>query len=601
MKNEPRTVQSRRLDELENELTQLRKKIASYETLNLKQNRYGLLWIDIPEAFEDDVENKLPILEEVPRLAINGKTARPSHLLIEGDNYHALTCLNYTHKGKINVIYIDPPYNTGSDGFRYKDKRIMDRFPDGTEVPSDHPLRHSYWLSFMRKRLELAKDLLVDNGVIFMSIDDNEAAQLKLLADSIFDNKNFVAQFIWEAGRKNDSKLVSVSHEYILCYVKSIDTFRIEGTTWRIRKDGLELIYKTYEKLKKKHKNNYLAIEKGLKAWYASLSDSAPAKDHSHYNHVDKDGIYFAADISWPGGGGPKYKVLHPKTKKPCKIPARGWMFASPQRMGEVVAENHVHFGPDEKSVPCIKSYLKDKETQVPSSVFYQDGRAATKRLRETLGADLFSNPKDENILARLINFSSQKDAVVLDFFAGSGSTAHAVMKLNDIDGGNRQFILITNNEGKIMSDVCYPRIKKLMKGDKKLTGFGDSLKYYKNAFVGKHNIIKADDNDKIELAHRAGGMLAIAEGTLNEIERNDYWQIFGGQQSHTAIYFREELDKFGEFMERVVMIKGPTSVYVFSWEREMELNEFDGYANITVKTIPQPILEMYRQIYNLV
>jgi hypothetical protein len=189
----------------------------------------------------------------------------------------------------------------------------------------------------------------------------------------------------------------------------------------------------------------------------------------------------------------------------------------------------------------------------------------------------------------------------VLDFFAGSGSTAHAVMKLNDIDGGNRQFILITNNEGKIMSDVCYPRIKKLMKGDKKLTGFGDSLKYYKNAFVGKHNIIKADDNDKIELAHRAGGMLAIAEGTLNEIERNDYWQIFGGQQSHTAIYFREELDKFGEFMERVVMIKGPTSVYVFSWEREMELNEFDGYANITVKTIPQPILEMYRQIYNLV
>lgn len=159
----------------------------------VKKQKYGLIWMDIPEAFEDDVENKLPVLKEVPELAIKKKDGKPTHILIEGDNYHALTCLNYTHKGKIDLIYIDPPYNTGSDGFRYKDKRIIDKFPDGTEVPKDHPFRHSYWLSFMRKRLQLARDLLKETGFIFINIDDNEGAQLKLLCDEIFGESNFVA------------------------------------------------------------------------------------------------------------------------------------------------------------------------------------------------------------------------------------------------------------------------------------------------------------------------------------------------------------------------------------------------------------------------
>ena len=183
MQNTPRTAQDNNVSQLENEIARLNKKIAKYEIIELKQNRYGLVWLDVPEAFEDDVENKLPILEEVPKLAIKSKDSKPTHLLIEGDNYHSLTCLNYTHKNKIDVIYIDPPYNTGTDGFRYKDKRILDKFPDGTEVPKDSPLRHSYWLSFMKKRLELARDLLTDEGVIFVSIDDNEGAQLKLLCD----------------------------------------------------------------------------------------------------------------------------------------------------------------------------------------------------------------------------------------------------------------------------------------------------------------------------------------------------------------------------------------------------------------------------------
>src|SRR3989344_3894917 len=173
------------------EILKLKKEIERLKH-SVKKQRYGLVWMDVPEAFEDDVENKLPILKEITELAIKSEDNQPAHLLIEGDNYHALTCLNYTHKGKIDVIYIDPPYNTGSDGFRYKDKRVIDKFPDGTEVPIEHPFRHSYWLSFMRKRLELAKDLLKDEGVIFISIDDNEAAQLKLLCNEIFKEENIL-------------------------------------------------------------------------------------------------------------------------------------------------------------------------------------------------------------------------------------------------------------------------------------------------------------------------------------------------------------------------------------------------------------------------
>ena len=211
-------------DPKEQEIYKLKKELERLKKA-VKKQKYGLVWLDVPEAFEDDVENKLPILKEVPKLAIKSKDDKPTHILIEGDNYHVLTCLNYTHKGKVDVIYIDPPYNTGSDGFRYKDKRILDKFPDGTEVPKDHPFRHSYWLSFMRKRLELARELLSEKGVICISIDDNEFAQLKLLCDEIFGEKNFVDCISWE--KKSSAKgvppknmLVNV-HEYILIYQSS--------------------------------------------------------------------------------------------------------------------------------------------------------------------------------------------------------------------------------------------------------------------------------------------------------------------------------------------------------------------------------------------
>jgi hypothetical protein len=383
--------------------------------------------------------------------------------------------------------------------------------------------------------------------------------------------------------------------------VKSTEIYKQKKITWRTRKEGIDDIYKAYNKFKRAHKDNYKAIEKDLKEWYASLPNSNPAKRQSHYSCVDERGIYFPDNISWPGGGGPKYAVLHPKTKKPCKVPSRGWMFGSPERMKEVIDDNRVHFGIDESYVPCIKSYLKDREFEVPYSVLYQDGRAATKRLREVLGDDLFTNPKDENVLANLINFSAPKDAIILDFFAGSGTTAHSVLRQNDVDKGNRQFILITNNEGKIMSEVCYPRIKNIIKGYNETAGLGGSLKFYRTGFVGRHNILDADDKDKLQLAYHAGEMLSIAENTLELNEKTDHWQIFESKDRHTAVYFKEEYDELDDFIKKVKKLSKPVSVYIFSWEDDPFIDDFEDSKNITVKTIPQPILEIYKQIYNLI
>src|SRR5690554_4434693 len=180
--------------ELLNEIEKLQKQLEIANN-RVKTAKYGLVWMEVPEAFEQETENQMPVLEEVKEKAIKNDDGKPTHILIEGDNYHALTCLNYTHKEKIDLIYIDPPYNTGSDGFRYRDKRVVEKFPDGTEVPKDHPLRHSYWLSFMSKRLELAHKLLRDDGFIMISIDDNEAPQLKLLCDSIFGVGNHIMNY----------------------------------------------------------------------------------------------------------------------------------------------------------------------------------------------------------------------------------------------------------------------------------------------------------------------------------------------------------------------------------------------------------------------
>ena len=174
-------------------------------------------------------------------------------------------------------------------------------------------------------------------------------------------------------------------------------------------------------------------------------------------------------------------------------------------------------------------------------------------------------------------------------------------MKINGEEkNGNRQCILVTNNEGKIMDEVCYPRIKKVISGYEGQEGLGGSIKYYQTEFVGKNNILSADDQDKVELAHHAGELLALAENTLDQVEKNDHFQIFENKEQYTAVYFQEQFEKFSDFVDAVLSLKKPVSVYVFSWEKEAFVEEFEDSRDIMIKTIPQPILEIYKQIYNL-
>lgn len=377
------------------------------------------------------------------------------NLYIEGDNLEVLKLLQKSYHNKIKMIYIDPPYNTGND-FVYKDdfKDNIDNYKkvtgqiddDGNKISSNSESDgryHTNWLNMMYPRLRLARNLLSDDGVIFISIDDNEAKNLKNICDEIFGETNFIAQLVWAAGRKNDSKYISISHEYMLCYVKNILWLKENNILWREKKNGLEDIYKEEQILRKEYVDDYEIMTLKLKEWYKSLPNGHPAKDHKHYCKIDNKGIYFPDNISWPGGGGPTYELINPVNNIAAKVPSRGWL-TKKETMLEWVKEGKVDFGAP-GSVPCLKSYLKDRELSVPYSVFYQDGRAASKRLMQLFGSKVFENPKDEDILSRILKFSSscENNFIVLDFFSGSSTIANSVMLLNSEDNGNRKFICV--------------------------------------------------------------------------------------------------------------------------------------------------------------
>lgn len=435
--------------------------------------RYGLNWpgksLSRRLALTPSSGTLRPLRED----SVNWDTTR--NLMIEGDNLEVLKLLRKSYAGKVKLIYIDPPYNTGKD-FVYPDNYTDNlanyealtgqRGADGARLTSNKESSgrfHSDWLNMMYPRLILAKDMLLNDGAIFISCDEGEQANLRALGDSVFGAGNFIADLVWAAGKKNDSRLISVSHEYIVTYAKDAEYLKQAKIEWRQRKKGLDEIYAQYQRLKREFGDDFFRISTGMKAWFKALPDGHPAKSHSHYSNADERGLYFPDNISWPGGGGPKYEVLHPVTKKPVKVPSRGWMTSDPNKMQEWIADDRVHFGEDETKVPCIKAYLENREEQTPYSVFYQDGRAASKRLRELMGEDIFDFPKDESVLSEIVEMASGDGDLIMDFFAGSGTTGHAVMAQDAADGGRRRYILVqlpelldpAKAEQKTAADFC--------------------------------------------------------------------------------------------------------------------------------------------------
>lgn len=418
-----------------------------------ESERFGLFWPGKKRALRAAQAPTSATLK--PDFANSKDWDTTQNVFIEGDNLEVLKILQRHYHNKVKLIYIDPPYNTGKD-FVYPDNFTegLETYLEWTRQVNEEGKKvstnsetegryHSNWLNMMYPRLKLARNLLTDDGAIFVSIDDSEIENLKRLTNEVFGESNFIGTMIWAAGRKNDSKYVSMSHEYILCYARNLANLKELGITWQAKKKGLDAIIAQHSKLRRQHGSDYAAIEKDLRAWYASLPDSEPSKRHKHYSSVDARGIFFPSDLRKPQPTSrSRYDIPHPVTRKPVNMHPNGWSFA-PEQMQILLAEDRIKFGADESTRPTLKVYLSENDKEAAYSVFYQDGRASSKRLSTLMGASVFDFPKDEIVIQSLLEMVTSNDDLVLDFFAGSATTAHAVMQLNAEDNGNRRFIMV--------------------------------------------------------------------------------------------------------------------------------------------------------------
>ena len=408
---------------------------------DIKGKKYGLVFEEHREAIDEILERNTPVLTEEKDLFIDN--GGQMNFLIEGDNLAALQLLEKTHKGKIDLIYIDPPYNTGNKDFVYDDN-----FVDANDT-----FRHSKWLSFMQKRLEIAKRLLSENGVIFISIDDNEQSQIKLLCDDIFGTTNFICNFIRtnKSGSGHDAREISIEYDYMLFYAKNKEQVRISQQSVDTESDKK---YK-YEDEYVKTRGRYYLRDLDYKGSYSPSLDY-PIK----INGID---VY--------SGG----KFGRPNT----------WRW-SKQKV-EWGLENGFIVIDEKKNKVYIKQYqfvdnnnnLRERTLPYNAQISFLNA-VGSKELKDLLTQDIFSFPKPTTLIVFTINLLERKDITILDFFAGSGTTGHAVMNLNAEDGGTRRFILCTNNENNICRDVTYERIKRVIERDK----YEASLKYYKVDFV---------------------------------------------------------------------------------------------------------------------
>ncbi|MBF1264742.1 MAG: site-specific DNA-methyltransferase [Neisseria sicca] len=375
-------------------------------------------------------------------------------MFIEAENLEALKILQKAYAGSVKMIYIDPPYNTGNDSFIYPDKfsesreeyarRVGDTDDAGylkrdgvfqgawRKNGKDSGHYHSNWLSMMLPRLHLAKTLLREDGVIFISIDDNEQAQLKLLCDEVFGAENFVAEFaIASNSAKNNSKFVSVSHEYLLCYVKN-KLVTVED--WSVHKSNINEFKKIAASLLKRGLNH-----EEIHSELLSLVKYPKFYEFDHYTYADEQGLYQASDLTAPNSKN-YYDILHPKTKEPCKTGVRGWAYSSTE-MKNLLEKNYILFGEDENTMPRLKNYLFENEKSLPRSILFFDSQSSTKWIKsENLG---FDYPKSIDYIKHIISMYPENNFIVMDFFSGSGTTAHAVMQLNAEDGGNRRYICV--------------------------------------------------------------------------------------------------------------------------------------------------------------
>lgn len=557
------------------------------------QKKYGLVWEDKPEDAEQRMVNEQPVLVEVPERAILSDDAEaPNHILIEGDNLEALTALSYTHAGKIDVIYIDPPYNTGNKDFIYND----------SFVDKEDGYRHSKWLSFMNKRLKIAKNLLSDKGVIFISIDDNEQAPLKLLCDEIFGERNFVAKFDWRKKTgANDAKDIAVITESILLYSNS-KVLAVEREIWN-RDEG----------------------SRNMKRFKFS-DEFVETRGKYYLDTLDRGGLQYSDSMNYgieaPDGG-----MIYPNGRS--EFVNDGWIW----KWGK----DKVKWGLENKFLEFVKSKKSSGSKYTIKYKVYENvdnegnirkkvGRAFTNFILEPInqqgnselmalfGEVPFSNPKPLGLLQYLLNTIVIKDVTILDFFAGSGTTLHATMQLNAEDGGHRQCILVTNNENGICENVTYERNRRVIQGyttpkGEEVPGLTrNNLRYYKTKFVPRDKSPKNLRN----LMALSTDMLCIHNDTYiekpfagkninNKIAR--YFESNDGTKRMLVIYRAEAIQALVELMKQEFnnaesKENGKLMVYVFSPNGYAYDDEFEDVADyVSLCAMPDAVQNAYRRV----
>lgn len=464
----------------------------------LVSKRYGLVWEEHEEAVDVMMRDNIPVFTEVKEREICMVPGEDYNFLLEGDNLHSLHLLEKTHRGKVDVIYIDPPYNTGGKDFKYDDTFIDEK--DG--------FRHSKWLSFMYERLKLARDLLKDSGVMFISIDDNEMAQLKLLCDEIMGINNFVGMILWKKKTNgNNMGWLPPVHDYILCYSKSIESIFDMG---------------------------YELSEQDIMSKYSNPDN-------------DPRGPWTTTDLS-ANHVGPYFMITNPKTGESFYPPeGRYWVF-NENEVNKRIEDGRIIFGKSGNARPVQRVFAKDRGISKRKAESWWDKQGmnsdATQELKDIFGvAKVFTHPKPVELLCNIIKIACAKEATILDFFAGSGTTAQAVLELNKEDGGQRKFILCTNNENNICEEITYQRIKTVITGKRQdgseySEGIPANLKYYHTDFVPKSEEYLADSllnhvTEMIQLEHGVridddSYIMIVSDDEADELEKkwNEYTDI---------------------------------------------------------------------------
>lgn len=554
------------------------------------QKKYGLVWEDKPEDVEQRMLNEQPVLVEVPERAITSDVAEaPNHILIEGDNLEALTALSYTHAGMIDVIYIDPPYNTGkTDEFKYNDKYV-----DATDG-----YRHSKWLSFMSKRIKIAKQLLKDTGLIFISIDDNEVAQLKCLCDEIFNTftdkvrTNCLGVLVWNLGTGTQAGHFTRSHEYVLAYAVNKD--KVSNFTG----GSGEIDHSALKKISKKNPPVVYTFKAGEK-------------------FVAPDGTELFDE--W--GGSEKTKLLdgrmvaeNGKLKYDVTLEAG---FAMIQQMktwykGEYTIDSKgQHVTEFYFNGTGVLHYKKERSIINPPSVINDCGstKAGSTELAYILGSsDTFGYPKPTQLIKFLLSLQG-KDITILDFFAGSGTTLHATMLLNAEDGGHRQCILATNNENGICENVTYERNRRVIQGyttprGEEVVGLThNNLRYYKTQLVSRDKTVK---NLRL-LTSLSTDMLCIRNdvysektfaGRLINKQIARYFESASGKRRMLVIYHEEAIEALVQMIATLPKFDDKLMVYVFSPNGYAYDDDFEDVADkVKLCAIPDAILNAYRRV----